>query len=72
MGGLLKPAIKNGETVYSPGACYIFRTPRNDYDVRVWGYGYADTLGATPYKQYEYPYTDNQNYGIVPVLWINL
>ena len=72
MGGLLKPAIKNGETVYSPGACYIFRTPRNDYDVRVWGYGYADTLGATPYKQYEYPYTDNQNYGIVPVIWINL
>lgn len=72
IGGLLKPAIKNGETVYSPGACYIFRTPRNDYDVRIWGYGYADTLGATPYKQYEYPYTDNQNYGIVPVLWINL
>ena len=72
MGGLLKAAIKNGETVYSPGASYIFRTPRNDYNIRVWGYSYADTLGSTPYKQYDCPYTDNQNYGIVPVLWINL
>ncbi len=72
MGGLLKTAIKNGETVYSPGASYIFRTPRNGYGTCVWGYSYADTLGSTPYKQYECPYTDNQNYGIVPVLWISL
>ena len=36
------------------------------------GYSYADTLGSNPYKQYDCPYADNQNYGIVPVLWINL
>ncbi|HBJ19196.1 MAG TPA: hypothetical protein DDY70_05625 [Clostridiales bacterium] len=72
MGGLLKAAIKNGETVYSNGASYIFRTPRNGYGDVVWGYSYANTLGSNPYKQYDCPYADNQNYGIVPVLWINL
>ena len=37
MGGLLKAAIKDGETVYSDGASYIFRTPRNGYGDVVWG-----------------------------------
>lgn len=72
MGGFLQPSIKGGINVHSDGASYIFRTPRNGYDYSIWGYSYANNLGATSYKQYCAPYVDNQNYGIVPVLWINL
>ena len=72
MGGLLNVSISHGEAVYTDGASYIFRTPRNGYDHLVWGYSYSDAMGATHYKQYSSPEVIQQNSGIVPVLWIKL
>ena len=70
MGGKLNSSVSKGTWYYETGACYMFRTPRSNAEC--WIYDYGNSLGDKHYYQYSYMCTYGQNYGIVPVLWIEL